>query len=688
MNRISIFAFISIGILFTSCRNDLETAQWDVDLLAPIIVTDLDLGDIVGDSNLVVGSDSSLSLVYRTELANYGLKDLIEPFNYTHYEYLSLDSLELPDIIVPSSISLGQIAQASGFIGQLIIANNGNTMVIPDLGSIPGTSTPIDASQYFESISLVDGTLEITIENGLPIAVEDFGFGILNNNAAMDVLIQDTLDYIAPGATATSTSSLAGKTIESNLLAELYGMSSPGSDGQSVLIDTSNALIITLTIKDLSPFSATTIWPAQNIINDTSEVVLGGTEDMELTFGTIRSGNIVTNIYSTITDSIQFEYEIPESDLNGQPFRFIEALPAAPPGGIASVNNIYDFSGIDLNLTGRNHDKFNTLYHIILGRIDSTGLIATLSLDDSVTVELLMQDLIIDYARGDFGTDSLEIGPEITYLNGLENIVSGSISLDKARATLEIYNPIGAGAQFNLNQITGYNTRTNEQVSLDLSSSGQSITVFPASESNGVISPETGSLSLNETNSNVDAFLSNLPDRIEFSGSVYMNPNGHHIGFMYYDHPLRAYLDLEVPVHLGTNEITLVDTSKFSIGEAPEWNNVLGGQIKLLVDNGMPFEAQITLDLLAADGSILESIFVENTVQAPALNADLIVVTQERTELLIPLTDERINNFKLADQARFEVVFNTASHPEKVKFYSTYSINIKMVGDLTYRLNN
>lgn len=686
--RTLLYLILALTIGFSSCRNDLQTADWDVNLLAPIISSELSLSNLVGDSNLTENPDSSLVLVYQTELASYGLPDLLEPFTYVHNEFLSLDSLDLPDIIVPSSISLGTIASGAGLIGTIIIGNNGQNMVIPALGNIPGASVPVDASEYFESISLVDGTLEMEIENGLPIIVEDFGFG-LSNNSSGQILIQDTIPSIPPGATVTSTSSLAGKTIDSDLLAELYGLSSPGSNGQSVLIDTSNAIRITLRIKDLKPSSATTIWPAQNIINDTSEVFLEGSDGLELTFGRIRSGDIVMDIHSTINDSIQFEYLIPESDLNGQPFYFAEGLPAAPNSGVASIQKTYDFSGFELDLTGKNKDIFNTFYHIILGRIDSTGLIVNLSLEDSVTVELGMTDITIDYAQGDLGTDTLLLGPETTTFPGLSNLISGIVELKETKASLEVYNPIGASAFFELSEIKGKNSRTNQEIILDLSNSGNTIAVEPALElMNGGFTAETGSLDLNETNSNINTFLANLPDQISFNGKAYLNPNGPHIGFMYYDHPLQAFLNLEVPLNLVASDLTLIDTTEFSLGNSPEWDQVLGGELRLIADNGMPFSAQVELQLLAEDGSILETIIMDELVDAPALNAQGKVDAPKRTTLTIPLSTDRIERFQEASSARFRAVFNTAGQPHSVKIYAQYKIDLKLVGDLTYRLNN
>ncbi len=687
MKKLHLLPLFAILLGLVSCRNDLETADWDVDLLAPILISELDMGDIVGDTNIAVNPDSSLILVYSTPLVEYGLGDLMDPFSYTHYEFLSLDSLELDDIVIPSSISLGQIANSAGFVGAIIIANNGNNMVVPDLGSVPGTSAPIDASEYFESIELIDGTLEISIENELPIDVEDFGFGI-QNNISTDYLIQDTLDIIPAGTTVTSTNSLAGKTIDSDLLAEIYGLSSPGSNGQSVLIDTSDALRITLTIRDLRPLSATTIWPAQNIINDTSEVFLSGSEGLELTYGEIKTGEIQMSIESTIKDSVEFEYLIPESELNGSPFGFVEAVPAAPPNGVATLVKDYDFTGLSMDLTGKKNNRYNTFYHIILGRIDSTGLIVELSLEDSLVVELAMNDLVIDYALGDLGQDSADIGPEYSELQGMNSLVSGIVNLDQALGSLELYNPIGASAQFQLDEIIGENRRTNNQVVLDLSQTGSSLQVGPATESGGSINAAQNSLDLTESNSNINEFVANLPDRIKFSGRVIMNPDGPYSGFIYYDHPFEARLNLEVPLGLSAENLTLVDTSDFDLGTAPEWDQIRGGEIRLLVANGFPCEAVTTMTLLDINGDVLENILLNDVVQSPDLDANLKVIEPKSSTLTIPLSPERIQRFKEATNVRYEIVFNTAQLPSSVKIYSTYKMDIKMIGDFTYRLNN
>lgn len=95
----------SLGLIFLStlvgCRKDVEPAQWDVDVLAPILTTRFTLSDIVPDSLQRIGQDGAITLVYSEVLFAVDLDTVLAiPDTSLVYPYAfplpANDSFDLP----------------------------------------------------------------------------------------------------------------------------------------------------------------------------------------------------------------------------------------------------------------------------------------------------------------------------------------------------------------------------------------------------------------------------------------------------------------------------------------------------------------------------------------------------------------------------------------------------------------
>ena len=52
---IALLAILALLIMITnSCKHDLEQPTWDVDILLPIINTEMSIDDMLTDSNLII----------------------------------------------------------------------------------------------------------------------------------------------------------------------------------------------------------------------------------------------------------------------------------------------------------------------------------------------------------------------------------------------------------------------------------------------------------------------------------------------------------------------------------------------------------------------------------------------------------------------------------------------------------
>jgi hypothetical protein len=84
----------------------------------------------------------------------------------------------------------------------------------------------------------------------------------VKNKIDQQIITMQTFTNLQPFTTQTKSIDLSGKHVEGTLVASITNIESPG--GNDVLIDTSDALIISLTAHDIKVSSATAIFPTQN----------------------------------------------------------------------------------------------------------------------------------------------------------------------------------------------------------------------------------------------------------------------------------------------------------------------------------------------------------------------------------------------------------------------------------------
>jgi len=678
-----------LGGLF-SCLRDRKWPEWEVDAVLPLLETSLSIQEILVDSNCTVLPNGEVMLTFRSQLFEYGLKDMIPPFDYTLNDRFTLQTLELGDQNIVQRISLGSIASGAGIAGQLIIAANGASIPIPALPPIASSIYPIDAGAFFESLTLISGDLELTLENNLPIAIENMGYE-LRDDQTNAVIVSDTIPLLGPGMSATQYASLDGVSIGSQLSAWLSEINSPGSDGLPVLIDTSDALIATISITNLRPYEATAFWPAQDLINDTPDVVLTSAQDYDLYSCLIRSGDIVFDLISTIEDTIYFEFQIPEAYKQGQSYSMYKNIPPAPSNGVSIVSDIEDFSGYQLDLTGRSGTETSTFYDIVRARIDSTGLLVHLSLEDSLVFNAGIQNMIMGYAEGFLGSDTLSTDLETSPINLFQEISADLLSLGYLQIGLEVENYIGAEGQVIIDYLEAINDSTQNSVVLNTVISSNSLFIDRATHQGmgTPINPSNQILAWNSNQSNIRDLVELMPHRVKYQTTLYLNPNGStgDLEFIDYDHPLRAYVAASIPMHFATNNMVMSDTVPFNWNGIDPESRIQSADLYLHISNGFPMSGVFDIVGLNENLRPIDVLADDWFVEPANLQSDGRVQSAWEGMQTFTLTSDRIDELR---DVRFLAVrsrFDTPLDEVKVKIYSDYEIGLKAGVRANYIVN-
>lgn len=698
MNKITRFflwpALAVISLL--SCRHEFEKPRWDTRVVAPLIRSSMGIDKLLVDSLTQTNPDSSISIVYRSVLADISLDSLIDIPDTTMIKSVKLDSINMGTRTITYSVTLGQIAkQADPLTQALIYAAHGSTTSVPPFGPISSDTFHIDASSFFRTITLQEGYMDITLENGMPVDITDVIFRLTNMDTT-DIIVLDTFPLIPAGGTVKKTESLAGKTLDSVMVGKILSMRSPGSNGNPVQVDTSDAIKATMFVYGLKPSAATAIFPAQDLINQTEQLPLKFPE-AQLYYAKVKKGLIKIEAYSTLQDTMHFYYWIPSATLGGQEFYVYNKIPPAPPGGSSKFFKIYDFANYDLDLTGQNKDTINMIYHKLVGHIDSTGVMRTITLQDSFWVYVGFIDVSPSYAKGYLGSDSTEVGPDSIGIDVFNKLIGGTLDLEDVKISLNVDNGIGADGKVVINSISSVNTKKGTTV--PLSGPGTTpITVQRATDNGWSASPQYKIMATNRTldksNSNAKALIENLPNRFDYSMKVYINPDGNTYApllndFVYSTSTIKASLDMELPLSAITNQLTLVDSGDFSATSSGETENIASGVLTLIADNGFPYEAKIQVFLYDENYNLTDSLMAppSDVIAAAPVDANNRVTVKKRSKILIPVDHEKLDRVLKAKRRVIRVSFTTQPANTYVKVFSDYSIDFVLTADFIYHVN-
>jgi hypothetical protein len=404
----------------------------------------------------------------------------------------------------------------------------------------------------------------------------------------------------------------------------------------------------------------------------------------------IKSGSINYSIKSTVHEVTHFVYGLPCATLNGVPFTIDINVPAAVGNTPGVYNQTFDLSGYTLSLTGIKKNKVNTMFTSLTASISSAGQPVVVGPTDSLVISNTFKDFVPYYAKGYFGQSTFNVGPSESNFTMFKRIVDGSIKLEDVNFNLKIENPIGLDAQIVINNLNSINTKKGTNIGLSNSVIGSPININRAAESEGKVFSTTNNFPLNGSNSNIKTMLENLPNKFGYSLKMVTNPLGNISSsndFIYADKLLKATMNMEIPLSMVANDLTLVDTLKLNINGNNAAKNVNNGKLTLVVNNGFPFHADIQMYLLNDNNVVVDSLLHSvNTIDAAPINSNFRAYEQKNTNIIIPISDSKMDLLYNTKNVIFKIKFNTSEQPQYMKIYNNYKIDLKLIGDFNYTI--
>ncbi len=687
---------IFFSAFFAACKKDSRT-RWDADVLVPLLNTNLSLQNLVKDSTIRANADSSLVIAFNKTLYELNLANQIVHIPDTAIgQKFSLDSLKLPSETFIYNLSLGTLAlnmaQSSDpgikILGQYILANDSTYNAVGGISGFSSNFFHFNGAAFFQKATLSQGTLYIGVNNYLPVALQDIRLE-LRNTSDGSLVLSHTIPYIAAGDSTYEALDIAGKTIEGAMDIKLVNLNSLPSNGP-VFIDTGDYVKLYMSVQNLHASDAIAIFPAQDIVSITQEVTqeIG---DRRLTYIDARQGQLHVKITSAVQQPLELTYILEGAyDKTGRPLSARSHINAAQPGVPVTIDNTYDVSGFAINLTGKNGSKFNTYTQTVIAHTDSTGVLAHVTLADSLNIEYRIENIAPNYIKGYAGRDTVT-AIDTAGFDFLNIFKSGTIDLERVNMNINVENGLGIDGEIKINSMKA-RSANNGDVTLGGSIIGQPLTIHRATDF--PLSPAISNFPLNNGNSNITNFLGILPNSISYNVFVKTNINGNnqqYRDFAYLESALKLSLNAEIPLSLIANHLLLKDTIAFNLGNNTSIAGISDGTINLIAENRFPIEAMLNLVVYDDNWVPVDTLVSTTMVAAADLNNNCRAYQPKRTKIPLYVTEERMNKLKQGKHAIVTSDFSTASNNatcngQHLKIYSDYSLGITLTARFNYKV--
>lgn len=434
----------------------------------------------------------------------------------------------------------------------------------------------------------------------------------------------------------------------------------------------------------LPAFNAT-LQPGQSLpINPISLLTFSIDNNASIEKVDIRSGKLKVIFSNDLAEPIDFYYTIPSASRNGVKFSVIETVPP----GQNSLERIYDLSGYRFNMTGSNGSTYNTIIQNYTVNLSPTATgPASLTFGQGAKAKVSYSGIVPDYIEGYFGKQVITVPLDTTKLDILKNFEAANFSLSDASLDFKILNEFGVEFKSTLSNISSING--NSVVTLNAPQLAN-LHVNSATRSGNTVFPSAKTIKFIPANSNILPFLSNLPDKLTYAGTVSVNPLGNVSGFndfAYYNTGIKVLADIDIPMRFSASYFKLVSTTKVDFSNIEQLNNVNSGKFLIHATNGYPFSAKLQAYLLDEQSNVIDSLFINgsNIIQKGQTDNQNIVVQSTRSSVEMPLNESRIANLKKCKNIRMVSMFLMPPSPPDIKIRENYEIDVSIVAELNYR---
>ncbi|MCX8080054.1 MAG: hypothetical protein N3F09_02325 [Bacteroidia bacterium] len=441
----------------------------------------------------------------------------------------------------------------------------------------------------------------------------------------------------------------------------------------------------TFVVNSFTNFFPFNINPGQNInFLPPSETTFDIPNGTKIKTAYLKRGKLKLYFSNFVNQPIDLIYKIPSVNLYGIPFEIMVTVPS----GLNSVIKEIDLSNYQLNLTGISGYNFNTLYQTYTVGLNPNAYSTVVPSGTFAQIKAEYQNIVPFYIEGYFGNHSIKFGTDTIKLDIFKNLGIQNFSLSAAQVNFKIFNFIGADFKGEIHQFKAI----KDQQSVNLNHAGLfNINVNRATKSNNLPIKSIKILSIHQQNSNITSFLSILPSKIAYQGTIICNPLGNTSGFQdfsYHNYGIELYTDILIPLKFNADYFFLSSDIDLDLTSFKQLKNIKEGGLKFYIENGYPFALQLQAYLLNENLQIIDSLLPmnNNIAQSGALNNQNMVISSTKTILFMPLNIDIIKKMLQTKKIRLKAKLIMPPQPPEIIIKADYGIKVNIIADVTYNV--
>ncbi len=408
-------------------------------------------------------------------------------------------------------------------------------------------------------------------------------------------------------------------------------------------------------------------------------------EPAEFTKTVIYKGKISFEVINPFNQPIEIHYQIPEAKLNGVALSEKITIPQGSSSGTILTKKI-DLKNYELDLRGPNKNSANSYQHILTVRIAPSASDSAHSIGNELLLKIKFEDVELAYAKGYFGQEKINYSSDTTTTHFFDFYQQGILKIEESKTNFIIQNGVGADLQFNLTQLIGFNSHTNQSVAFQSSLINLPINISRATETSNNHAPVIPYIvSYDISNSNILSWITNFPNLIQYAAQLHFNPLGNISAgndFLYHHADFKVKIHTEIPFSFSASSLALQKEVDFSIGK--EIDNINDLQLLLIAENGYPLTCKIQLELIDNMGNTMLTLFPKNrTIESAILNDNNSTVSV-KSVLPIIVNKDDIPLLKKHNKMRITAIFDTSNNGDYTPIYDSYTLKLKLTGKVGY----
>ncbi len=655
---------------------------WDVNLVVPLLNRTFTMQELIAKdtSMLHVGSGNEVIFSSSVQSERTYLGDLIEitPFNELVRAPIGRFDIDAAPMQMPVDVPF---------------LPHGANVPVPDTTV---SLAEIQASQTsFSRVTFSDGSIQLTIENNLPVPIDIVdAIGLRDNQHNVVAVFSFNPSAIGPHSSRTASVDVAGKTLTGDFFLTDLRVHITGS-AVPVPIPASDIMVATFATQDLEARYAEVAQIPPQFLNSRDTTYLPMEDSTLVRDVYLRNGTVFLSLVNGIDMGMMLHFRVNELyrqyGSNWQVFEDSIYLPAKGSGSTS-----IDLSGSRIRSLDGDFVRFVTTVSSF-GIVGSAGQYVTVSDTDAVRITISgSQNYVADSALCVLKPTSIPVD-EVVHLNfgDLSETFTGTLQIPSANLAFRPDIDLG----FPLDMEVVFAAKKNSAGDL-------AYLQLPSTQKR--ISPTTAVLQFDPVE--VGRFLTELsgklPDSLRIIGSILVNPPG-----VYDPTPAGAKsigrnssfgggISLDVPLHLSLSAGQVRDTlavgdstgdgsRDFELNKGPI-SDMNSGTVYFEVENSLPMKTGIRLALLGSARQHLLMVPQSGTpleFAAPQVDQQGTVTVPARSTAMIALSSSDVQLFDPAEYVVYEIHLDTAPGASAARFTVSDNLKIRMWSSLSYRVN-